>query len=76
MVTVAVLGNTSREATTPSGNIFAEAMRGNSENPLVPQCKFSALTTSQRHHGTLFDAGVSCVVIPRINDLLRGPVCR
>jgi hypothetical protein len=28
MVTVAVLGNTSREATTPSGNIFAEAMRG------------------------------------------------
>ena len=28
MVPVAVAGNISREATTPSGNIFNEAMRG------------------------------------------------
>ena len=28
MVPVAVAGNISREATTPSGNIFAEATRG------------------------------------------------
>jgi hypothetical protein len=28
MVPVAVSGNISREATTPSGNIFAEATRG------------------------------------------------
>jgi hypothetical protein len=31
MVAVTIVGNISREATTPSGNIFADAMRGDTD---------------------------------------------
>jgi hypothetical protein len=37
MVTGAVAGNISAEATTPTGNIFAEAMRGLSMDHCAPQ---------------------------------------
>jgi hypothetical protein len=37
MVTGAVAGNISAEATTPTGNIFAEAMRG--EAIICPKCR-------------------------------------
>jgi hypothetical protein len=49
--------------------IGSDQMQVKNENPVVPQCKFSALTNSQRHHGTLFDAGVSCTVSFGITDL-------
>jgi hypothetical protein len=41
-----------------------------SENPLVARCKFSALTNSQQHHGTLFDTVGACPVGLGINHLL------
>jgi hypothetical protein len=44
-------------------------MHVKSENPLVPQCKFSALTNSPRHHGTLFDARSGCIDSFEISDL-------
>jgi hypothetical protein len=37
MVAAAIAGNISAEATTPTGNIFAEAMRGARECPLPAQ---------------------------------------
>lgn len=50
-------------------------MHVKSENPLVTQCKFSALTNSPRRHGTLLDAGGGWVVNLGINDLRSGRVC-
>jgi hypothetical protein len=44
-------------------------MHFKSENPLVAQCKFSALTNSPPHHGTLFDARSGCIDSFEISDL-------
>jgi hypothetical protein len=44
------------EYTSGLSQIGSDQMHDKAEYPLVPQCKFGALTNSQRHQGTLFDA--------------------
>jgi hypothetical protein len=47
----------------------SDQMQIKSQNPLVPQCKFSALTNSERHHGTLFDAALAGSSVSEIKEL-------
>ena len=54
---------------------IVETMHVKSGNPLVPQCNLSALTNSQRHHGTLLDARGECVINVGINELVYDPRC-
>jgi hypothetical protein len=44
-------------------------MHVKAENPLVPQCKFGALTNSQRHQGTLLDARRAPLSVSEIKEL-------
>jgi hypothetical protein len=55
--------------TSGLSQIGSDQMHVTAENPLVPQCKFSALTNSPRHHGTLFDARRGCIDSFEISDL-------
>jgi hypothetical protein len=50
--------------------IGSDQMRVKSENPLVPRCKFGALTNSRRHHGTLLDAALTTLSVSEINELV------
>jgi hypothetical protein len=50
--------------------IGSDQMHVKGENPLMPRCKFSALTNSQRHHGALLDAGLATLSVPEINELV------
>jgi hypothetical protein len=52
-----------------NGPIGWDQVRVKSENPLVPQCKFSALTNLSRHQGTLLDAVLVASSVAEINEL-------